>query len=126
MSAELCQTQTTEALCLEVRALETEGQDVGLRAGPVQHDPGSWGQDINKAAPRSFLAPFPRSLIFPFFLRLPQLPSSSVFGVLSLLESLAALRREFSFIPRIFSEAPPCAGPCAGPRVLTLQHGVDI
>lgn len=95
---------------------------MGLSAGPVHHDPGSWGQDINKAAPWSSLDPFPLSLILPFFLRLPQLPSSSIFGVLSLLQSLAVLRRAFSFIDQIFSEAPLCAGP----SIPTPQHGVDI
>lgn len=83
---------------------------MGLRAGLVQHDPGSWGQDINKAAPWSFLDPCPLALIFPVFLRLPQLPSSSVFGVLCLLRSLAVLQRVFSFIPQMSSEALLGAG----------------
>lgn len=51
---------------------------MGLGTVLVQCDPGSWGQswsqDINKFALRKFLAPFPFSLIFLFFLLLPQLP----------------------------------------------------
>ena len=59
---------------------QPEGPGMGLR-GLVQRGPEagqSWSQDINKAARQSFLDPFPFSLIFPFFLLLPQLPSSSL------------------------------------------------
>lgn len=100
---------------------------MGLRTVPVQCGPGSWGQswsqDINKAALWNFLDPFPFSLIFPFFLLLPQppfflplcgvllaqVPSSDSEGVLIHL-----------FTCQIFSEYLLCVLPCAGAQCTDL------
>lgn len=104
-----------------------EAQDVGLRTVLLQCGPGSWGQswsqDINKAALRNFLDPFPFSLIFPFFLLLPQppffLPLCSV-----LLAQVPSSDSEGVLIPsftcRIFSEDQLRAVPCAGAQCMDL------